>query len=66
LDRLILRGKLCALYSPEGMNVYLDANKILRKDFEQHTTEVTKKIVQASIGEAKDYSGPRKLDHRLS
>jgi DNA segregation ATPase FtsK/SpoIIIE, S-DNA-T family len=34
LDRLVLRGKLCALYSPEGMNVYLDANKILRKDFE--------------------------------
>lgn len=34
LDRVIFRGKLCALYSPEGMNCYLDGNKVLRKDFE--------------------------------
>jgi hypothetical protein len=62
LDRLILRGKLCALYSPEGMNIYLDANKILRKDFEQHATEVTKKIMQASLSEAKDLNRFEYLD----
>ena len=49
LDRLIFRGKLCPLYAPEGMNIYLDANKVLRKDFEQHTKQVTKKILQASL-----------------
>lgn len=68
LDRLILRGKLCFLYSPEGMNVYLDANKILRKNFEQHTKEVTKNVLQASlIEEAKAlkrfaYLGSSKID----
>lgn len=49
LDRLVFRGKLCALYSPEGMNIYLDANKVLRKDFDQHTKEVTKNVLQASL-----------------
>jgi hypothetical protein len=67
-DRLICRGKLCALYSPEGMNIYLDANKILRKDFELHTKAVTAKILQASlIEEAKrqgryEYLGSTKID----
>lgn len=32
LDRLVLRGKLCPLYAPEGMNIYLAANKVLRKE----------------------------------
>lgn len=68
LDRLILRGKLCFLYSPEGMNLYLDVNKILRKNFEQHTKQVTKKVLQASlIEEAKalkrfEYLGSSKID----
>jgi hypothetical protein len=53
-DRLVFRGKLCALYSPEGMNIYLDANKVLRKDFQMHVNEVTKKVLEASlIGQAK-------------
>jgi len=68
LDRLIFRGKLCWLYSPEGMNIYLDANKVLRKDFDQHAKEVTKKVLQASlIEEAKalnrfEYLGSTKID----
>ena len=68
LDRLILRGKLCALYAPEGMNIYLQANKVLRKDFEQHTKEVTAKVLQASLIEpAKklgrfEYLGSSKTD----
>jgi len=52
-DRLVLKGKLCALYAPEGMNVYLDANKILRKDFDKHTRQVTEKVLQASIASTK-------------
>jgi hypothetical protein len=49
LDRTIFRGKLCTLYAPEGMNGYLDANRVLRKDFEQHTKKVTAKIMEASL-----------------
>jgi hypothetical protein len=67
-DRLIFRGKLCPLYAPEGMNSYLDANKVLRKHFEQHTKEVSAAVMQASlIGEAKRldrfaYLGSTKID----
>src|SRR6266436_4462366 len=49
LDRTIFRGKLCTLYAPEGMNGYLDANRVLRKDFEQHTKKVTAQIMEASL-----------------
>lgn len=49
LDRLIFKGKLRALYAPEGMNIYLAANKVLRKDFEKHVNEVTHKVLQASL-----------------
>ena len=48
-DRLVFRGKLCSLYSPEGMNSYLDGNKVLRKDFDQHVKEVTQRVLQASL-----------------
>ena len=48
-DRLVFKGKLCALYAPEGMNCYLDVNKILRKDFERHTRQVSANVLQASI-----------------
>jgi hypothetical protein len=48
-DRLVFRGKLCPLYAPEGMNIYLGANKVLRKDFEEHTRRVTQQVLQASL-----------------
>ena len=48
-DRLVFRGKLCPLYAPEGMNSYLAANKVLRKDFDKHAHEVTQKVLQASL-----------------
>ena len=48
-DRLVFRGKLCSLYAPEGMNIYLAANHVLRKEFEEHTAGVTKKVLQASL-----------------
>lgn len=50
-DRLVFRGKLCPLYSPDGMNIYLSANKILRKDFEGHAQRVTQQVLQASLVE---------------
>jgi hypothetical protein len=50
-DRLIFRGKLCPLYAPEGMNIYLAANKVLRKDFEKHAEGVTHQVLQASLVE---------------
>lgn len=48
-DRLVFRGKLCPLYAPEGMNIYLGANKVLRKDFEKHAHRVTQEVLQASL-----------------
>jgi hypothetical protein len=49
LDRLVLRGKLRYLYSPGGMNKYLDVNGVLRKDFEAHSLGVTEKVLRASM-----------------
>ena len=49
LDRLVLRGKLRYLYSPGGMNKYLDVNGVLRRDFEAPTRGVTDKVLQASM-----------------
>jgi hypothetical protein len=48
-DRLVFRGKLCPLYSPDGMNIYLSANKVLRKDFEEHAHRVTQQVLRASM-----------------
>jgi hypothetical protein len=53
-DRLVFRGKLRQLYSPEGMHCYLDANHVRRKDFERQMQAVTRQVVGASlIGQAK-------------
>lgn len=48
LDRLVFRGKLRPLYAPEGMNIYLAANHVLRKDFDSHVEQVTKQVLAAS------------------
>ena len=50
-DRLVFRGKLCPLYAPEGMNCYLSANHVLRRDFEEHAQQVTRQVPQASLVE---------------
>jgi hypothetical protein len=51
-DRLVFRGRLCPLYSPEGMNVYLSANGVLRKDYEKHVQGVTEQVLRASLIES--------------
>jgi hypothetical protein len=63
LDRLVLRGKLRALYAPEGMNIYLAANKVLRRDFDGHVGQVTQQVLQASlIARAKELNRFRYLN----
>jgi hypothetical protein len=48
-DRLVFKGKLRQLYSPNGMNCYCPANHVLRKDFKKHAKEVTEEVLQASL-----------------
>lgn len=50
-DRLVLKGKLRQLYSPEGMNCYCAANGVLRKEFKEQAKEVTQHVLQASLVE---------------
>src|SRR5216684_7640098 len=48
-DRLVFKGKLCPLYSPEGMNCLLRANHVLYKDFKNYAYGVTAKVIEASL-----------------
>jgi hypothetical protein len=53
-DRLVFKGKLCPLYSAEGMNCLLSANHVLYKDFKEYASAVTAQVLGASlVGEAK-------------
>jgi len=47
-DRLVFRGKLCPLYSPDGMNCLLSANRVPVKEFKRYAAEVTDQVVAAS------------------
>ena len=47
-DRLVLKGKLCALYSPEGMGILLHANHVAHKEFKQYAKVVTARVVETS------------------
>ena len=50
-DRLIFKGKLRQLYSPDGMHVLFSANHVLRKDFESYTASITENVLAASLEE---------------
>lgn len=53
-DRVVFRGKLCPLYSPEGMNCLLSANHVAHHDFKQYAKEVTARVIEAAgVPEAK-------------
>jgi hypothetical protein len=53
--RLVFKGKLCALYSPNGMNCLLQANHVPHKDFKRYAAEVTARVVKAAgVPEAKE------------
>lgn len=47
-DRVVFKGRLPQLYSPEGMNCYAAANRVLFLDFKAHAKEVTRQIMAAS------------------
>src|SRR5205823_3478577 len=51
-DRLVFKGRLPQLYSPEGMNCYASANHVRLLDFKQHAKEVTQQMLAASLIEA--------------
>jgi hypothetical protein len=48
-DRLVFKGKLCQLYSPEGINCLLCANRVLYKDFKSYAAQVTAEVLKASL-----------------
>jgi hypothetical protein len=52
-DRLVLRGKLCPLYGPEGMHRLLGANRVAHKEFKRYAAEVTARVTEASLAQAK-------------
>jgi hypothetical protein len=47
-DRLVFKGKLRQLYSPEGMNMLLGVNHVDRSDFKTYAAQVTAKVLAAS------------------
>src|SRR5229473_417228 len=62
-DRCVFHGKLRLLYSPEGMHWYLNANRVLRKDFKEHAFGVTGDVLAASlVGPAKKLERYRYLN----
>ena len=62
-DRCVFHGKLRLLYSPEGMHWYLNANRVLRKDFKEHAFRVTGDVLAASlVGPAKKLERYRYLN----
>jgi hypothetical protein len=50
-DRLVFKGKLRQLYSPDGMNRYCNANGVLYKGFKEHAKRVTQQVLHASLVE---------------
>ena len=53
-DRVVFKGRLPQLYSPQGMNCYASANHVRLLDFKVHAKEVTRQVLAASlVGSAK-------------
>jgi hypothetical protein len=48
-DRLVFKGRLPQLYSPEGMNCYAAANHVRLLDFKKHAKAVTQQVLAASL-----------------
>jgi hypothetical protein len=56
-DRVVFKGRMPQLYSPEGMNCYAAANYVPLRDFRQHAKEVTRQVLQASLVERAKAAG---------
>src|SRR5580692_10806247 len=53
-DRLVFKGRLCPLYAPEGMNIFLRANGVSHKEFKCYAAAVTQRVLEASgVAQAK-------------
>ena len=48
-DRVVFKGRLPQLYSPQGMNCYASANHVRLLDFKAHAKEVTRQVLAASL-----------------
>jgi hypothetical protein len=57
-DRLVFRGTLRSLSHVNGMDTYLAMNKVLRKDFGRHVEQVSERLKQASLAEARKLGRP--------
>lgn len=56
-DRVVFKGRLPQLYSPEGMNCYAAANHVRRLDFKKHAKEVTRQVLESSLLEEAKAAG---------
>jgi hypothetical protein len=56
-DRVVFKGRLPQLYSPEGMNCYASANHVSLKQFRIHAKEVTQRVLTASLVERAKAAG---------
>ena len=59
-DRLVIRGHLRSIGHVRGMMTYLWFNQVLVKNFGDHVAEVTERLKEASLAEAKAYGRPVK------
>ena len=56
-DRVVFKGRMPQLYSPEGMNCYASANHVRLLDFKKHAKEITHQVLQASLVEQAKAAG---------
>ncbi len=56
-DRVVFKGRLPQLYSPEGMNCYASANHVRLLDFKAHAKGVTRQLLAASLVESAKAAG---------
>ncbi len=62
-DRLVFKGKLRQLYSPDGMHTLLALHQVRRSEFKAYAAETTKRLLQASlVSQAKELQRFRYLN----
>ena len=62
-DRLVFKGRITQLYSPEGMNILLGTNRVNRSDFKTYAAQVTAEVLAASwVSRAKELDRFRYLN----
>jgi hypothetical protein len=59
-DRLVFRGHLRSIGNPQGMMNYLWTNHVFLKNFGEHVENVTERLKEASLAEAKACRRPVK------